>query len=48
MAVPRLAGGWPVTLVPPRMMSPAVATSWPAIMRKVEVLPQPEGPSRQQ
>ena len=30
------------------MMSPSLTASWPAIIRKVEVLPQPEGPSRQQ
>ena len=29
-------------------MSPSLASSWPAIMRKVEVLPQPDGPIRQQ
>src|SRR6267142_824724 len=28
------------------MMSPSLASSWPAIMRKVVVLPQPLGPSR--
>ena len=28
--------------------SPLDTLSWPAIMRSVEVLPQPEGPSRQQ
>jgi hypothetical protein len=28
--------------------TPPLTTSWPAIMRNVDVLPQPEGPSRQQ
>ena len=48
MAVPRLAGGKSVTLVGPMRMSPSVAPSWPAIILSVDVLPQPEGPSRQQ
>src|SRR5215831_8699695 len=48
MAVPRLAGGMSLMLTPPKMMSPDDTASCPAIMRNVEVLPQPDGPSRQQ
>src|SRR4029078_9290360 len=33
--------------LPAMMMSPAVTLSRPAIMRKVVVFPQPDGPSRQ-
>src|SRR5476649_2644556 len=29
-------------------MSPSLIDSWPAIIRNVDVLPQPDGPSRQQ
>src|SRR5216684_965335 len=36
-----------VTSSPPSMMRPDVGSSRPAIMRRVVVLPQPEGPSRQ-
>src|SRR5262245_19199172 len=36
-----------VTSSAPRKMRPPVGSSRPAIMRKVVVLPQPEGPSRQ-
>src|ERR1700741_2651451 len=36
-----------VTSSGPRKMLPPVGSSRPAIMRKVVVLPQPEGPSRQ-
>src|SRR3954469_23141043 len=36
-----------VTSSPPRKILPSVGSSRPAIMRKVVVLPQPEGPSRQ-
>src|SRR5216684_1720300 len=36
-----------VTSSGPRKMRPPVGSSRPAIMRKVVVLPQPEGPSRQ-
>ncbi len=32
---------------PPTVMVPALSDSRPEIMRKVVVLPQPEGPSRQ-
>src|SRR5262245_39499385 len=35
------------TSSPPSRMRPEVGNSRPAIMRKVVVLPQPEGPSRQ-
>src|ERR1043165_4953942 len=36
-----------VTSSSPRKICPEVGSSRPAIMRKVVVLPQPEGPSRQ-
>ena len=36
-----------VTSSGPRKMRPPVGSSSPAIIRKVVVLPQPEGPSRQ-
>ena len=48
MAVPRAAAGSVVMLRFSSRMSPLVTDSWPAIMRSVVVLPQPEGPSRQQ
>jgi hypothetical protein len=48
MAVPRRTGGRPTTSSPPIRMTPAVGSSWPAIMRRIVVLPQPDGPSRQQ
>ena len=48
MALPRLAGGSAVTSYPPSLTVPLVTVSWPATMRKVEVFPHPEGPSRQQ
>ena len=48
IAVPRDAGGKLVTFCTPRSMSPDEAASCPAIMRRVVVFPQPEGPSRQQ
>src|SRR5919109_4802827 len=35
-----------VTSLPPSKMRPEVGSSSPAIMRKVVVLPQPDGPSR--
>src|SRR3954447_5616603 len=47
MAMLRSAGPMPLTRRPAIRMSPAVAVSRPAIMRKVVVLPQPDGPSRQ-
>ena len=48
MAVPRWTCGRPMTDWPPMRMSPLVGFSWPAIMRRIVVLPQPLGPSRQQ
>ncbi|EWS58853.1 hypothetical protein Y695_04661 [Hydrogenophaga sp. T4] len=48
MAVPRAAAGRLVMLRFSSRMSPLVVLSWPAIMRSVVLLPQPEGPSRQQ
>ena len=48
MAVPRAAAGRSVMLRFSSNMSPLVTDSCPAIMRKVVLLPQPEGPSRQQ
>jgi hypothetical protein len=48
MAVPRAAAGRLVMLRLSSRMSPLVTDSWPAIMRSVVLLPQPEGPSRQQ
>ena len=48
MAVPRAAAGRPVMLRFSSRMSPLVVLSCPAIMRSVVLLPQPEGPSRQQ
>ena len=41
----RFHGGSRVTLLPPSFTSPAVGSMKPATMRKVVVLPQPEGPS---
>jgi hypothetical protein len=46
--VPRPAAGNRVMLRPASTMSPSLAVSWPAIMRSVDDLPQPDGPSRQQ
>ena len=48
MAVPRAAAGRSVMLRFSSRMSPLVTDSCPAIMRSVVLLPQPEGPSRQQ
>ena len=48
MAVPRAAGAASPTAFGPITTSPALARSWPPIIRSVVVLPQPEGPSRQQ
>ncbi len=48
MAVRRADGDRPTTFLPPMRISPAVGFSWPAIMRKMVVLPQPEGPRKQQ
>ena len=46
MATSRAVAGRPVTSCSPIMIRPAVGSSSPAIMRKVVVLPQPEGPNR--
>src|SRR5258707_1125369 len=43
----RSAARFTVISSPPRRMRPEDGSSRPAIMRKVVVLPQPEGPSRQ-
>src|SRR5882672_9812990 len=43
----RLDARLKVTSSAPRKMRPEVGNSNPAIMRKVVVLPQPDGPSRQ-
>jgi len=43
MAVLRSAGGRSVTFFGPTIMSPEDTDSWPAIMRSVDVLPQPDG-----
>src|SRR5262245_39806831 len=48
MAVPRFTGGDPLTFSPSIRTSPAVGDSCPAIIRRIVVLPQPEGPKRQQ
>src|ERR1700740_1804901 len=45
MAMSRSLGGRSLTIWPPIMISPAVVSSSPAIMRKVVLLPQPEGPT---
>src|SRR3981189_3634295 len=42
----RSMGGTPLTIVSSIRMSPEVMASRPAIMRKVVVLPQPEGPTK--
>ena len=46
MAMSRSIGGTSLTTVSPIRMSPEVMASRPAIMRKVVVLPQPEGPTK--
>ena len=48
MAVPRFTDGKSVTFLLPIKMSPSVTASCPAIIRRMLVLPQPLGPSRQQ
>src|ERR1700719_310248 len=45
MAMSRSLGGRSLTICPPMTMSPALVSSSPAIMRKVVLLPQPEGPT---
>ena len=46
MATSRSVAGRAVTSSSPIRMAPEVALSSPAIMRRVVVLPHPEGPSR--
>src|SRR5467141_1918537 len=46
MAMSRCCGGSAVTSVSPNQMRPAVGVSRPAIILKVVVLPQPEGPTK--
>src|ERR1044072_6010541 len=46
MAMSRSIGGTSVTPVLPMRMSPEVMASRPAIMRRVVVLPQPDGPTK--
>ena len=46
MAMSRFCGGSAVTSVSPNQMRPAVGVSRPAIIRRVVVLPQPEGPTK--
>ena len=48
MAVRRSTGGKPTTFSPPIRISPSVGSSCPAIMRRIVVLPQPDGPRKQQ
>ena len=48
IASPRATGGRSETFCPPIKMSPSVIASCPAIIRNVVVLPQPDGPNRQQ
>ena len=48
MAMPRCAGGRPVTSRPSISTWPPLADSRPAMMRSVVDLPQPEGPSSTQ
>ena len=45
MAMSRSFGGTSLTTSPPIAMSPPEISSSPAIMRKVVLLPQPEGPT---
>jgi hypothetical protein len=45
MATPRAAGGSVWMGLPPSVIVPLVTSSKPAIMRSVEVLPQPDEPS---
>ena len=47
MAMSRCHGGSRVASLPPIRMSPSSGSSRPAMQRKVVVLPQPDGPSRQ-
>ena len=43
----RLCGGTRETSVPSSLMAPEVGVSKPAIIRRVVVLPHPEGPSNE-
>jgi hypothetical protein len=45
MPVLRCQGGSQVTSLPPMRAAPPLGSTKPAIMRKVVVLPQPDGPS---
>ena len=45
MPVLRCQGGSRVTSLPPSVTWPALGSMKPATMRRVVVLPQPEGPS---
>ena len=45
MAMSRSMGGSSLTILSPIMMSPSEIVSSPATMRKVVVLPQPDGPT---
>ena len=46
MAMPRLAGGVVFTVSPAILISPALASSSPAMMRNSVDFPQPEGPTK--
>ena len=46
MAMSRSIGGTSLTTVLSMRISPAVIASRPAIMRRVVVLPQPDGPTK--
>ena len=46
MAMSRSFGGTSLTLRSPMKISPRVTSSSPAIIRKVVLLPHPEGPTR--
>ena len=46
MAMSRSIGGTSLTTLSSMRISPAVTASRPAIMRKVVVLPQPDGPTK--
>src|SRR6478609_3530856 len=46
MAMSRSIGGTSLTTVLPILISPSVMASSPAIMRRVVVLPQPDGPTK--
>jgi len=46
MAVRRFDRRKTTTCSPPMSISPWVGSSWPAIMRRIVVLPQPDGPRK--